>query len=156
MGCVNVADATAWRVRVQNFLRVGGSAVERRGGKARKLHGQANINSVVAFDQSMKESIGFALRDFVPVDAPVLASASTRRYYVNATELRHDLAAEMGFKTRSCIKRTREDGSTDKFYEVDWTDERKVIVSCSDRGSIGKPSKHWLFCSVGIRGGRLL
>jgi hypothetical protein len=150
-GTPDPAHVLLWQQRARSFLKMGGGEGDTLK-KRFKSAGQANVNSLAAFDNSMRLSTGLDCVDFVAASPPLPLKANQTRYTVPADQLPKEFAADLGFTQRVCISTALEDGTTTRCFCVNWTEERKILVTCGDRGNIGKPGKVWLFSACKLRG----
>ena len=109
----------------------------------------ANKCSVCAWDSSIRDTLGVSgLRHFLGAGVGALKPGATR-HRVEPDDLPEALVQSLGERSfRSAIE--REDGEID--WEVDWRATRPSIWSFIDQGSVGQPSKHVTFYTLGVRG----
>jgi hypothetical protein len=113
-------------------------------------HYEANVHHLRALDQALAGAMGLSLRDFRAERVPVPLSPQQRRFYVPSADLPASVAADGGHASRSCILDVR---TGERFLEVVWGPTRRIIFEALDCGSIGWPSKFFLYSRAGgVRG----
>lgn len=113
-------------------------------------HYEANVHHLRALDQALAGAMGLSLRDFRAERVPVPLSPQQRRFYVPSADLPASVAADGGHKSRSCILDVR---TGERCLEVVWGPTRRIIFEALDCGSIGWPSKFFLYSRAGgVRG----
>ena len=115
--------------------------------KQKKL---ANKHHMLALDHAMQGGLGVGLQSFMS-DSPLRPlQANEERFMLPISEVPpHIAACTPGALFRSCIRNTETD---DTRLEMRWLQDRHCLQAHLDMGSIGWPSKFYLYCGAGLRG----
>lgn len=145
-GALGMDAKEKWRGRLRSFLQV---AAKRKKGLPKLTQERlANKYHLQGVDNSLAAGAGLSLKHFV-ADPPVRALREEEaRFWVDASDLPPGLRKLcQGREMRSCI-----DFGEDTRLEVMWGNDRPVLLTFQDQGSIGWPSMAYLFTHGGLRG----
>jgi len=139
-----------WRDKVRQFCCMRASAGRDNVLKQVKVKYASNVQHIKALDHALVGGCGFGLMKFMPERRPVALAAGEKRFLVDVASLPADIqAVSPGRLKRSCIL---DKATNSTRLEVVWGRDRAVLQNCLDQGSVGWPSKYYLFQKLGLRG----
>lgn len=116
-----------------------------------KKEGAANQHALRALDNCL-QGFGLALERFKPaVVLQPLDPEVERRYFVPAERLSGFLCGDLGLSQRSCIENLQ---THETRLEINWREDRRLLLEVVDAGSVGMPARHYLYAGggCGLRG----
>ena len=143
----NTEDVARWQVRNHNFILSAQSAEIARSRDLQAPEKQPNVDYMRAEDHALK-SVSLQYADFRVVTRSQVLPPGASRYLIKSADLPPTLCADAGLLYRSCIEFA--DGK--RSLELTLNTSAGLLIHCGDAGSIGLPSKHYLFSEGGLRG----
>ena len=153
-GKVTAKAKTELKQKIMDFY-YNRSVTARRGHKKRLAQpGHPNLRAILAWDQALQSATrGLGLAAF-QVQKPVPLEQNQKRVFIAMEDLSRALQKRAnGRKKRALLQTTLPCGTSERHFEVDWA-RRGPVIHYLDSGSIGMPSKHFLYTDVQLHGWR--
>lgn len=160
-GKADAADAASTRLqnRITKFMRDCLGDGEAEAAAEKNPQRQSNIYYLLALDQSLEGGAGLAIAHFV-AKAPLRPlKPHERQYFAELDPTRFPVpAGDPPGRKRSCVVDLRS-GNTRVESPFELNDQGEVLrpaLHCaSDDGPVGRPSMHYLYCDLDVRGTRV-